>query len=387
MTQAETQESVKYRGVPETPPDARARLFWFDARQSNEEAGLLTAVQHQGFDRWVVSPEQADEFRERSVGIGWVVALESLNDKDKLREGDVVYSSDLKLLSQVRAEGFATALYYKIEDAPTLEQAYQLGASHDYLVVELVDETNIPLELVVAELQKHSTLVLKQVAKAQEAEVSFGVVEHGADGALLQTDDIQEVNAVGEFKLRSARNKLELSIGTITRVEHLGMGHRACVDVTSLMTQEEGMLVGSTSSGGLLACSETHPLPYMDLRPFRVNAGAIHSYMWCPNNRTHYLSELTVGSVIQCVDVHGNARPVTVGRVKTEVRPLILLEFVCDGVKLNAIVQDDWHVRVYGGDGKPVSVTAFEPGSEVLCYVTKPGRHVGIPVDEQIIER
>ncbi len=58
-----------------------------------------------------------------------------------------------------------------------------------------------------------------------------------------------------------------------------------------------------------------------------------------------------------------------------------------DGVKLNAIVQDDWHVRVYGGDGKPVSVTAFEPGSKVLCYVTKPGRHVGIPVDEQIIER
>ena len=28
----------------------------------------------------------------------------------------------------------------------------------------------------------------------------------------------------------------------------------------------------------ILCVSETHPLPYMPTRPFRVNAGAIHSY-------------------------------------------------------------------------------------------------------------
>ena len=200
-------------------------------------------------------------------------------------------------------------------------------------------------------------------------------------------DDIEEIIALGESQQKRMTAQLDIQVGEITRIEHIGMGHRACIDVTSLMTREEGMLVGSTSSGGLLACSETHPLPYMDLRPFRVNAGAIHSYVWCPNNKTHYLSELKAGSKVFCVNVNGAAREVTVGRIKTEVRPLLLLEAKCGDVVVNAIVQDDWHVRVYGGDGEPVSVTTFQPGDPVLCYITKPGRHVGLPVDEQIIER
>ena len=38
------------------------------------------------------------------------------------------------------------------------------------------------------------------------------------------------------------------------------------------------VLVGSFGGGFLLCCSETHPLPYMPTRPFRVNAGAVSSY-------------------------------------------------------------------------------------------------------------
>jgi len=33
--------------------------------------------------------------------------------------------------------------------------------------------------------------------------------------------------------------------------------------------------VGAFGGGFLLCCSETHPLPYMPTRPFRVNAGAV----------------------------------------------------------------------------------------------------------------
>ena len=60
------------------------------------------------------------------------------------------------------------------------------------------------------------------------------------------------------------------------------MGDRGCIDTTSIMTKDEGMIVGSTSAGGILVCSETHYLPYMELRPFRVNAGGVHSYVLSP---------------------------------------------------------------------------------------------------------
>ena len=62
------------------------------------------------------------------------------------------------------------------------------------------------------------------------------------------------------------------------------------------------MIVGSTSRGGLLVSSETHYLPYMVTRLFRVNAGAVHSYIFTPNGETQYLSELKSGSVVTIVD-------------------------------------------------------------------------------------
>jgi 3-amino-4-hydroxybenzoic acid synthase len=153
------------------------------------------------------------------------------------------------------------------------------------------------------------------------------------------------------------------------------------------MTQEEGMIIGSTSTGGLLVSSETHFLPYMELRPFRVNAGAVHSYIWSFNNQTAYLTELKAGSRVICVDVEGNSREVCVGRVKTELRPLLKIEVETKGLRINAIVQDDWHIRIFGGDGTPRNASAIKVGDELLTYVCEGGRHVGIKIDETLEER
>ncbi|HYH03796.1 MAG TPA: 3-dehydroquinate synthase II, partial [Bacillota bacterium] len=180
---------------------------------------------------------------------------------------------------------------------------------------------------------------------------------------------------------------LELKPLKVTLTRHVGMGWRSCVDTTGLMTQEEGMLVGSTSAGGILVCSETHYLPYMNLRPFRVNAGAVHSYIWMPDNNAGYLSEQEAGSRVLCVNWRGETRELTVGRVKTEIRPLLLIKGEADGCELNVIVQDDWHIRLMGADGKPKNATLIQPGDLLLGYVCKQGRHVGISVAETIIER
>ena len=99
----------------------------------------------------------------------------------------------------------------------------------------------------------------------------------------------------------------------------------------------------------ILISSETHPLPYMPTRPFRVNAAALHSYVVAPDNRTRYLAELESGAEILAVNVQGKARRVVVGRAKVETRPLLLIEAKNAANRaINIIAQDDWHVRVLG---------------------------------------
>eukprot|EP00878_Enallax_costatus_P047537 GHUV01058382.1.p1 GENE.GHUV01058382.1~~GHUV01058382.1.p1 ORF type:complete len:102 (-),score=24.42 GHUV01058382.1:127-432(-) len=69
-----------------------------------------------------------------------------------------------------------------------------------------------------------------------------------------------------------------------------------------------------------LQCMESQ---YINSRPFRVNAGAVHAYIQAPNNKTAYLSELKSGSEVLVVDAAGRARTAVVGRCKVETRPMV----------------------------------------------------------------
>jgi 3-amino-4-hydroxybenzoic acid synthase len=138
----------------------------------------------------------------------------------------------------------------------------------------------------------------------------------------------------------------------------------------------------------LLCVSETHPLPYMPTRPFRVNAGALMSYTMTTAERTSYLSELRSGGTVLAVDVAGRARTVTVGRVKIERRPLLSIDAVApDGRAVNLILQHDWHVRVLGPGGVVLNSTELRPGDRILGYLPGPDRHVGYPIDELCYEQ
>ncbi len=138
----------------------------------------------------------------------------------------------------------------------------------------------------------------------------------------------------------------------------------------------------------MLCCSETHPLPYMPTRPFRVNAGALHSYVLRDDNRTNYLSELKAGSHVLAVGADGSTRNVAVGRIKLETRPLLRINATAaNGVQVSLMVQDDWHVRVLGPGAAVLNVTALEPGTKLLGYVATDSRHVGYPVAEFCVER
>lgn len=365
----------------------KQREIWFDGRSVPlERQDLWGLVNNSALKRVVVSAEQRrmGHFPHKTELITEIRNEEELAG---LSGGDTVLSESRDLLGAARQLGYRTCVYLSVNSAESLEQSWQDAVKYDFAAVDFDLPTNIPLELIIARMQGSDTALLRRVATVEDMEVAFGVLEKGSDGVLFSAGDPAEIRKLNNYLHKEDVSSLELQPLVVTGVTHAGMGSRACIDTTGLMTREEGMIVGSTSGGGILVCSETHFLPYMNLRPFRVNAGAVHSYVWAPNNATEYITDLAAGSKVLCVNVRGEARELTVGRVKIEVRPLLLIKGEAAGRELNVVVQDDWHIRIMGADGQPRNASAIAPGDRLLTYVCDPGRHVGIKVDETIIEK
>jgi 3-amino-4-hydroxybenzoic acid synthase len=363
------------------------RVIWFDARDlANEE--LLQLIYSLRFEYLLIQNHQIHNPNLKPpVKMKLIVEVSEFRQLQELPNGVIVLSGNPELLQQAKREEFKTAFYQKIESQENMDLAWQLGAKSDYVVVELTHETNIPLELIIARLQGGDTVLLKLVRSLQEAGITFGVMQVGSDGVVFKSEVSEEILKMDQFIQREEIGNIELKKAKVIGIEHMGMGYRSCIDTTNLMQPHEGMIVGSTSEGGLLISSETHFLPDMELRPFRVNAGAVHSYVWVPGGNTAYLTELKAGSRVLCVNTHGDTREVSVGRVKTELRPLLKIEAEIEGKKINTIVQDDWHIRIFDGDGQVRNATTIKIGDFLLAYTCSSGHHVGIKIAEDLKEQ
>lgn len=369
--------------IIETP----SREVWFDGRQVTlDRQDIWSFINNSCITKVLLTAEQRKN-GHYPLKTEFITQIYNNDELESLSIGETVMSDDRKLLEQAKKQGFKTCIFFEVKGKDALEHSWQEALKYDYMLVDFDLPTNIPLELIIARFQHGRTVLLKQVKSFEDMEVVFGVMERGSDGVLLATLDIPEIARVNNFLSRDSIMKLELQTLNVKKVKHIGMGMRACIDTTDIMGQDEGMLVGSTSTGGIFVCSETHYLPYMNLRPFRVNAGAVHSYVWMPDNAAEYITDLAAGSRVLCVNTSGDARILTVGRIKTEKRPLLLISGDVEGKEINVIVQDDWHIRIMGADSKPRNATLIQPGDTLLAYVCEPGRHVGIKVDETIIER
>ncbi|MBO0869506.1 MAG: 3-dehydroquinate synthase II [Micromonosporaceae bacterium] len=284
-------------------------------------------------------------------------------------------------------DGVEFGQYVAVSDAATLERACESARTQPWTLIWFADPTKIPLEIVLAAAHGGAGTIVTVVADQQEAEIVLGVLEHGSDGVMLAPREVGDAT-----RLRAAASAepgtVQLTELEVTGLTRIGMGERACVDTCSHFREDEGILVGSHSKGMILCCSETHPLPYMPTRPFRVNAGAIHSYTLSRGGRTNYLSELGVGSRVLAVDAKGQTRLVAVGRVKIETRPLLAIDAKAPGGReVNLVVQDDWHVRVLGPGGTVLNSTDLKPGDRVLGYLPQEDRHVGYPINEFCLEK
>jgi 3-dehydroquinate synthase II len=250
------------------------------------------------------------------------------------------------------------------------------------VILECSDWTVIPLENLIAKGAK----VIAQACDLKEAQTAFGILEKGVDHVLFHTDDVIELKKTLSW-FRSEGDKISLQTAEIVEVRSVGMGDRVCVDTCTSMDMGQGILVGNSSSALFLIHAESISNPYVTPRPFRVNAGPVHSYTRVPDGKTKYLSELSSGDPVMIVDFKGHTTTGIVGRLKIEKRPLMLVKAVFKGKEMTSIVQNAETIRLTSPDGKAVSVVNLSPGDKVLVAMEEGGRHFGMKIEESITEK
>ena len=255
-----------------------------------------------------------------------------------------------------------------------------------HVVVRLEPWKVIPLENLIAHFQGSGTRLLVEVHEVAEAKLVFETMEVGVDGIFLTTSSPGEVRAVRAL-VEPVPQNVPLVRAKITSMRSVGLGDRVCVDTCSLLRSGEGMLVGNSSTGLFLIHAETIETGDVAARPFRVNAGPVHAYIYLPQGTTKYLSELRTGDEVLAVDAKGRARSVVVGRVKIERRPLLLVEAEVDERRYSTIVQNAETIRFVTVDGGALGVSELRVGAEVLLRVEEGGRHFGMPIRETISEQ
>ena len=240
----------------------------------------------------------------------------------------------------------------------------------------------IPLE----NLLSRTNNLFVEINDLKEGQTALGILEKGVDGVVVDNPDPEAVRHMIQV-LKRRDEKIELLRAKIKRIEPLGMGDRVCVDTCSSMTLGEGMLVGNSSQALFLVHSESVENPFVNPRPFRVNAGPVHAYVRLANDETKYLSEIKSGDQVMVVNFEGTNYPAVVGRAKVERRPLVLVEAEESDQTVSVILQNAETIRLTAPSGKAVSLVDLKEGSEVLIYREKGGRHFGVQVEETILEK
>jgi len=255
----------------------------------------------------------------------------------------------------------------------------------DYIIVGTPDWKIIPLENLIAKT-RGKTKLLAEVCSVNEAKVALETLELGSDGVVLKTESVDALKEAADFAKKESVN-LELVAVEVVNVKEIGTGARACIDTCDLMKPGEGLLLGCQSSGLFLVQAEVHESPYVETRPFRVNAGPLSLYALTSATRTRYLSELKSGEEVLVVDHEGKIRVTNVARAKIEWRPMLLIEAEFDGKTLKLIAQNAETIRVVTPDGSK-AVTDLAAGDKILARVEEGGRHFGTLVKEEaVIER
>lgn len=287
---------------------------------------------------------------------------------------------------------FSDGILAPVHSAEDVTQLMSLAGIHEIIIMDATDWKLIPAENLIAAYQTTETKLFAVVETAQDAQAMFEMLQVGVDGCVLRTDDVQQIITFAGLKARMHQPSISpesLSVATITEVKPVGTGERVCIDTCSLLSEDEGLLVGSSSRALFHVLSEAAVTSYVPSRPFRINAGPVHSYCATPGGKTKYLCELRAGDEVLVMGPGGQTRTAVVGRAKIETRPLLMISAKVDETTCTVFVQNAETVRLSVRTGDKLqmsSVTQLKQGDQLIVKTESGARHVGMAIEENLVE-
>lgn len=101
-------------------------------------------------------------------------------------------SKDLIEAKKAKSEGKTVCAYVKIIDKAHEQLAVKLGRVVDYIILVGTDWTIIPLENIIADLQKEDVNIIAEVLDLNGAKVALETLEHGTDGVIFEANDFNK---------------------------------------------------------------------------------------------------------------------------------------------------------------------------------------------------
>ena len=320
-----------------------------------------------------------------------------------LESGEPTEGVDLVLGYNLQIDGDALYIEGKqvgrrvdVSNSEGQSKARAMAGSVEWILLDLGEWKMIPIENIIAACDGGPTKVAARISSPEQVLGAAFALQIGVDALLVDEKTLQTAliakSQRGEVTIDSDdetdNEELELSLLEVIEVSEGGVGDRVCVDLTSLLEPGEGMIVGSSSKSMVLVHGETVESEFVPTRPFRVNAGASHSYIMMADGSTSYLSELKMGDEVLVVNGNEEARSCVVGRVKIEKRPFILFRWKNENDnEAGVLLQQAETVRLISESHGLVSVTELVPGMKLLGWNGGAGRHVGQTISAEVDER
>ena len=275
-------------------------------------------------------------------------------------------------------------------------KARSMAGSVEWILLDLGEWKMIPIENIIAVCDGGPTKVAARISSPEQVLGAAFALQIGVDALLVSEENLptaliaksQRGEVVEPVAPTPEKPSFNLSQIEVIEVKEGGVGDRVCVDLTSMLELGEGMLVGSSANSMVLVHGETVESEFVPTRPFRVNAGAAHSYILKADGSTSYLSELKMGDEIMVLSESGTSRSAVVGRIKIERRPFILFRWRDEKHnEAGTLLQQAETVRLVTATNKIVSVTELDEGTTLLGWSGGGGRHIGIPISAEVKER
>jgi len=278
----------------------------------------------------------------------------------------------------------------QIDDPSDQEEALSLIGLVPWILVRCSDWTMIPLENLVAASRGTSTRIAAAIDEEVELNGAAFAMGGGVDAILVPIQMVDDaIRVLGGIWEKEEPPEIGVTIAEarVLSIDGAGVGERVCVDLTRRINDGQGMAIGSLSGNLCLLHGETIQSEYVPTRPFRVNAGAVHSYILMADGKTKYLSELISGDEVAVLSSSDEQEKATIGRLKVETRPLLMIRFEVSGSEGQIVVQQAETVRLITPNGGVISVTQVKEGDKISVITDNRARHVGFPLNAGVTEK